>query len=186
MTDPELTLYTARRIAAGDPDIVAKFIRDHYATIYHSMRHLTRHREDAEDLTQQTFIVARAKIETFAGKSELTTWLHRIAFNEYAQWKRKCRPTDQLIRDHPQQDPALTAFVEGESLLAALDALPDKHREAIVLFEIERLSVEQVAAVVRAPVGTVKARLYYARRRLRVLLDGYPEISRNETKEATV
>jgi len=179
-------LEIAKRIAQGDAEATEKFVRDQYASVYRAMRHLTRHREDAEDLTQQAFISARSKIDTFRGASSLKTWIHRIAFNEYAQWKRQRRQTSPLKLDHAKDEPGYGAFVASESLLESLAALPDKLREAIILHEVEGLSVDEVAQIMRVPSGTVKARLFYARRRLRVLLEDGAEVVRNETKQAVI
>ncbi len=177
---------TAMRIASGDVEATEKFVRENYAFVYRSLRHLTRHREDAEDLTQQAFIKARVGIESFRGNSELKTWLLRIAFNEYAQWKRRSRHSVMLPTDQSAEDPGYGAFVTGDSLLSALATLPDKQREAIVLHEIEGLSVVQIAKITRSPAGTIKARLFYARRRLRALLEDGTEVKRIEPQEATI
>ncbi|RYG30881.1 RNA polymerase sigma factor [bacterium] len=179
-------LQTARLIAAGDGEAAEKLVRDHYPSVFRAMRHLTGHREDAEDLTQQAFLVAREKIHTFRGSSGLKTWIHRIAFNEYAQWNRKRRQTTALPPDQQIDDPGYRSFVAGESLLSALRELTDKHRVAFVLHEVEEMKVEEVARVLRVPTGTVKARLFYARRRLRALLEEGTEVANHEPKEAVV
>lgn len=179
-------LETAKRIAAGDAAAAEKLVRDHYPSVFRLMRNLTGHREDAEDLTQQAFLSARANIHSFRGTSGLKTWLHRIAFNEYAQWKRKKRQTAPLRPDHATNETGYRSFVVGESLLSALAALPDKLREAFILHEVEELKVEEVAQVLRVPAGTVKARLFHARRRLRALLEDGTEVSNHEPKEVIV
>ncbi len=179
-------LEIARRIAAGDAGAAETLVRDHYPSVYRLMRHLTNHREDAEDLTQQAFLAARRKIHTYRGSSGLKTWIHRIAFNEYAQWKRKNRQTAPLQLDHATDDPGYGSFVTGQSLQSALAALPPKLREAFILHEVEELKVEDVAQVLMVPAGTVKARLFYARRRLRALLEDGTEAKNHEPKEAIV
>lgn len=179
-------LETARRIATGDAEAAEAFVRTHYPSVFRLMRHLTGHREDAEDLTQQAFLVARSKIHTYRGDSGLRTWVHRLAFNEYAQWKRRKRPTAPLRLDHAIDDPGFRSFVVGESLLSALNSLPEKLREAFILHEVNELTVEEVAAVLRAPTGTVKARLFYARRRLRALLGEGTEVTSHEANEVIV
>jgi RNA polymerase sigma-70 factor (ECF subfamily) len=181
MTDQEITTH----IAAGDKRIADLFVRTHYASVYRLMRHLTRHREDAEDLTQQTFMTARSNIKGFRGSASLRTWLHRIAFNEYAQWKRRQRKTLPLQLDQAKDEPGFGAFIEGDFLLNALAALPDKLRETFILHEVEELSVKEVAQILNVPSGTVKARLFHARRQLRALFDEGKEVTEYEPKEAT-
>ena len=176
-------LEIAKRIAAGDAEVAEQFVRTHYPAVFRILRHLTRSREDAEDLTQQSFLAARANIDRYRGAAGLKTWLHRIAFNEYSQWKRKRRHTAPLSHERPVEEPGFGSFIEGETLLRALTTLSDKHREAIVLHEVEELSVAEVAQILKVPVGTVKARLFYARRHLRALLEDGSEVINHEAKE---
>jgi len=175
---------TARLIAAGDPDAAERFVRENYTSVFRLMRHLTGHREDAEDLTQQAFIVARGKMGSYRGGAKLKTWLHRVAFNEFAQWKRRQKPTVRLTAEQAAQDSGYESCVVGESLLAALAALPDKQREAFILFEVDQFPIAEVTQILGVPSGTVKARLFYARRNLRALLEDGQEINANEPQEA--
>jgi RNA polymerase sigma-70 factor (ECF subfamily) len=175
---------TARRIAAGDPEEAERFVRLHYPSIFRMMRHLAGQREDAEDLTQQAFVLARARMGTFRGSASLKTWLHRVAFNEYAQWKRKRKRTVPLKADLASDDPGYGSCIAGESLLTALAALPNKLRESFLLHEVEEMPVAEIAQVLRVPTGTIKARLFYARRRLRALLEVGPEATHHEPQEA--
>ena len=110
--------------------------------------------------------------------------MHRIAFNEYAQWNRKRRRTAPLETDRASEDPGYRSLVFETSLLSALDALPEKMRVAFLLHEVEELKVTEVARVLRVPVGTVKARLFYARRRLRALLMEDKDTTNYENQEA--
>lgn len=174
----------ARKIADGDLDEAERFVRVHYAAVFRFLRHLVRSREDAEDLTQQVFIIARAKIGEFRGRASLKTWLHRIAYLEYAHWKRTNKRTVSLSHEHTVQEPGYSSFVDGESLLCSLQSLSGKHREAFILHEVEELSVNEIAQILKIPSGTVKARLFYARKHLRALLEDRPEEVCHVPKEA--
>ncbi|MCB8933694.1 MAG: sigma-70 family RNA polymerase sigma factor [Fimbriimonadaceae bacterium] len=180
MTDLEL----AKRVAAGDEQAAEVFVRAHYPALFRLLRHLTRHREDAEDLAQQAFLTARRNIDRFRGGACLSTWLHRIAYNEFAQWKRKRRHTSPLSRDLPMWEPGYASCIDGEGLLAALATLPDKLRETFVMHEVEELKLRAIASILRVPIGTVKARLFYARRRLRTLLEQEPEVTEHAPQQA--
>jgi len=138
------------------------------------MLHLTRNREDAEDLTQLAFIKARENIANFRGGSSLRTWLHRVAFHEYTHWRRKHRRLSRLPEDL-SVEAGYQACIEGAALLDALHGLPPKLREAFLLFEVQELTLEEVAQVVRVPIGTVKSRLHHARTRLRAFLEDFEE-----------
>ena len=70
-------------IRAGRRDACAALIHDHYRAIYRFLLHLTRGEAEAEDLTQETFATVWEKISSFAGRSSLRTWLHRIAYGKF-------------------------------------------------------------------------------------------------------
>lgn len=165
-------LDTARKIAAGDPDTMEAFVREHYAPVLRLMRHLTRRIEDAEDLTQQAFLTARRQAGTFKGHSSLRTWLHRVAFHEYTHWKRRQRKTERLSATLAAHEPGFAACLEAAELLDALHRLPAHHRETFLLHEVQELSLQDVAKVLGKPIGTVKSRLFHARRQLRAALEG--------------
>jgi RNA polymerase sigma-70 factor, ECF subfamily len=176
----------AQRIQAGDRELAERFVRDHYPAVYRLMVRLTAHREEAEDLTQQTFVVARRNIGGFQGASSLRTWIHRIAVNEYKQWRRKRIWTGRIFRDEPKRDRALQAFEAGHVLSEALAKISDKQRIAFVLHEVEQLSMAEVAQILGIPVGTAKARVSYARHQLRTLLEDRREVTQDEpTKTAS-
>ena len=168
-------LDTARKIADGNPETIEAFVHAHYAFILRFMRNLTRRIEDAEDLTQQTFLTARRQAGSFKGNSSLRTWLHRVAFHEYTHWKRRQRRTETLSPALATHEAGFHACIEAASLLDALHRLPDLHREAFLLHEVQELSLVEVAKVVGKPVGTVKSRLFHARKMLRSMLEAEQE-----------
>jgi RNA polymerase sigma-70 factor (ECF subfamily) len=171
----------ASQIAAGDAESLRIFVDDHYSSVLRFMRHLTRSIEDAEDLTQQAFIQARENIASFRGGSSLRTWLHRVAFHEYTHWRRRRRPILRLSHREIAPEAGYKACVEGAVLLEALHQLPDPMREAFLLFEVHEFSLEEVAAVMQTPVGTVKSRLHHAKLRLRTLLQDQEEPTYGKT-----
>lgn len=182
MTEKEL----ARRIGDGDANAAEAFVRDHYPAVLRLALRLSGQREDAEDIAQETFLVARKRISTFRGGSSLRTWIHKIAFNEYRQWRRKQRPLHLLDHDLVATDNRISAFETGHVLLNAMASLPDKQREAFILFEIEQLSMNEVAHVLGVPTGTAKARVFYARQHLRHQLEGGFEVIKDEFQQSTL
>ena len=168
-------LETARRIAAGDAETTEIFVLTHYTSLCRFMRHLTRQIEDAEDLTQQAFIKAKQQIASYHGRASLRTWLYRVALHEYTHWKRKQRRTHSLDLAPAHHEAGYEACLEAEALLNALAQLPETHRTVFLLFEVQDLSVEEVASVLGLPQGTVKSRLFNARQKLSQILDGRQE-----------
>jgi len=181
MTDKEL----AKKIESGDGEAADQFVRDHYPAVLRLATRLSGQKEDGEDIAQQTFMVARRKIGSFRGNSSLRTWIHRIAINETRQWRRRTVPVANLNRDVESQDSGIEEFESGHILSAAMANLPEKQREAFVLFEVEQLPMNEVAQVLGVPSGTAKARVFYARQNLRRQLEGRTEVIRDEFQEST-
>jgi RNA polymerase sigma-70 factor (ECF subfamily) len=167
VNDPEI----AKKIADGDLSTMEAFVNEHYASVLRFMRHLTRRIEDAEDLTQQSFLSARRHAHQFQGASSLRTWLHKVAFHEYTHWKRRQRKTLRLSPALPSQEPGFAACLDAVDLLDALHKLSPHHRETFLLHEVQELSLIETAKVLRVPVGTVKSRLFQARKQLRTMLE---------------
>jgi RNA polymerase sigma-70 factor (ECF subfamily) len=159
-----------KRIVAGDARAADRFVREHYPRVLRFLRHLTGSAADAEDLAQQTFVRAGAAMPTFRHECSLSTWLHRIAYHEFAHLLRDRRET-------PMPLPERAMDVAGRSedavvLAAAIADLPEELRTAFVLREVQQLSVREAAAILEVPEGTVKSRSHTARERLREALAG--------------
>jgi len=156
-----------------------------------SMRY-TRNRADAEDAVQETFIKAYRGLTDFRGEAAFYSWLHRIAVNS-AKTVRSLRARDARVftSDTGMADgryeasPALRELDTPEDLAlsdeawgvvnAAIAALCEEQRIAIVLRELQGLSYSQVASTMDCPVGTVRSRVFRAReaidRQLRHIID---------------
>lgn len=154
------------------------------------MRYLRNHAE-AEDIAQEAFLKAYRAIHSFRGDSAFYTWIYRIAINtaKNALVSAKRRPLDyDLDLQDPEQNERagrLRDEATPESLLltdeirqtvdAAIAALPEDLRRAVVLREYEGLSYEDISAAMDCPVGTVRSRIFRAReaidRQLRPVFD---------------
>ena len=151
-----------RAAAAGDLDAFEQLVRAYQTPVWRYLRGVVGD-GDAEDLAQETFIRAHAKIGTFGFRSSFATWLFSVAHNVAvdALRSRSRRERAMQLRVVPVDDagPALATEVA-----AALAALSPKLREALVLVEVIGLSCEEAGAVLGIPSGTVKSRLFNARR----------------------
>lgn len=181
MTEKEL----ARRIGNGDAEAAEAFVRDHYSAVLRLAFRLTGQKEEAEDIAQDTFLTARLKISTFRGGSTLRTWIHKIAFNKYRHWRRKHRPVALMDHDLAAHDSGISAFETGHILMNAMQNLSAKHREAFILYEVEQLTMNEVAHVLGIPTGTAQARVFYARQNLRNQLEGGFEVIKDEFQQTT-
>jgi RNA polymerase sigma-70 factor (ECF subfamily) len=131
-----------------------------------------RHREDAEDVAQEAFVRAHRSIRQLRDRDRFRAWLVRMTWR-LAMDKRRGdlrRVAREAIAPVPMDSPTteelMAAQQRAERLWRAIDTLPDKLRIVIVLAAIEEHTIEQVAALVKVPAGTVKSRLFEARKKL--------------------
>ena len=137
---------------------------------------MLRDRAMAEDTTQDVFLRIWRALPGFAGQSQLSTWIYAIAKNGALSEIRKRKPTVSLDQNDDEDgyyNPAVAALAAPEqddsatvSVGQLLDQLPERYRQAVVLFYMEDKSYEQTAASLGLPLGTVKALLHRARKRL--------------------
>jgi RNA polymerase sigma-70 factor (ECF subfamily) len=127
-------------------------------------------REDAEDVTQDVAVQLLTALAGFSGGSSFTTWLYRIVINRCLNYQRRSRDTRPLLEsDHPPSPgPEQTVEARGriEATGAALAGLPASLRSALVLHEMEGLSYQEVATILKVSEPTVRGRIYRARRTL--------------------
>ncbi len=182
MTNHQADVELARRIAAGDEDAMREIVERHHGPIYLFLSRLCRHREDAEDLVQQTFIKVSQQAASFRGKSGIKAWLFRIAFHEFTHWRRRVQPVRLQAGDEQQEESFEGRIVEAQALREALSQMDSKHSSALILLEVDGFTVPEIAHIQSVPVGTVKSRLHHARRKLRSLIDSQEEAIRYEAQ----
>jgi RNA polymerase sigma-70 factor (ECF subfamily) len=151
-------------------------MRAHEDRIFSVCLRILGNRESALDATQDTFLTVFRKAAQFQGRSALGTWIYRIAVNTcYDQIRRgQRRPVDSLPdhidpADQSAEDHIESAAVRPE-IERALALLPVEFRNAVILSDLEGLSLPEVAEVLGVPVGTVKSRVFRGRRQLAQLL----------------
>jgi RNA polymerase sigma-70 factor, ECF subfamily len=154
-------------------------------SLYCPALRLTADPSRAEDLVQETLLKAFRSWQQFQPGTNIRSWLFTILRNTFISAYRRRRrepiPTDiETAEQHAvfgkdAEDPEGTFFARmvDPRVLEALDALPDDFREALVLSAIECLSNAEIAGMLDIPVGTVKSRVFRARRRLQEALYGY-------------
>lgn len=152
----------------GDRDAQRRLFEQCQLDVYHLMVRMVGEQE-ADDLTQQTFVKVFRAIGQFAGQSRFQTWLYRVATNEALQHLRrsKGRKTHSIEHDPTEhrQDHRQTAE-NKEILEVALERLEPQLRSIFLLREVSALSYEQISEVTQIPAGTVGSRLNRARRDL--------------------
>lgn len=168
------------RCRGGDLDAFGRVYADYERHVFRLAYHILGHRDDADDVKQETFLRAYRGLDTFRGDCSLKTWLLRICANLCRDRikSRDRRPEilfdpvevpDVHLRDDRAVDPH--EMVErGEAvatLRSALKGMPAEQREIIILRDIEDMSYEEVAEALGCTRASVKIRLFRARQRLR-------------------
>lgn len=182
MKDPAISLEVASaapRVGREDSvdAILDRIYEHHVADVDRWVRRLVGPREDVEDLVHEVFLVAVRRRGSFRGDASVKTWLFRIAHRVVRGRRRRERVRRWLFARHGEtlqveRSNTVTPLEELERyektahLYAALDRLPDDYRTALILYEIEGLSGEQVAELVGVQLGTVWVRLHRGRARL--------------------
>jgi RNA polymerase sigma-70 factor (ECF subfamily) len=168
------------RILAGDDQACAQLVKAHSGCIFRFLFHLCRDAHTAEDLAQETFAGAWMHLASFNGSSTLATWLHRIAYCKFVDWRRRSQRssaveqslrTDQVRSAGPQPADQVQADEQSQALYRAIAALDQAGREVIILHYLQGLSYRQMSAVLAEPAGTVKWRTSRALAQLKRLLD---------------
>lgn len=162
MREPEPDLVA--RASAGDLDAFEELVRAHQGHVFRFVLHILRDRPTAEDVTQEAFLYAFRALPRFRGESKFTTWLYRIARNAAVDAMRRGahqrRLAERVEPPHtPERDPTLRA-----ALSRAVDALPADLREPFVLIEVFGLSYRETSKVLHVLPGTLKSRMFRARR----------------------
>jgi RNA polymerase sigma-70 factor (ECF subfamily) len=160
------------RVVSGDRKAFDLVMRNHEARVFSVCLRILGDREQALDATQDTFLTVFRKAGQFEGRSAVGTWIYRIAVNTcYDQLRRESRRPTESLPDHiDPSDPGAEEAIDSAALRpeieAALALLPPDFRNAVVLSDLEGLSLPETAEILEVPIGTVKSRLFRARRLL--------------------
>jgi RNA polymerase sigma-70 factor (ECF subfamily) len=169
------------RLQRGDPEAITSVYEEHHVSVRAFAQRLVGDIEAAEDLVQDVFVALPTAIARFRGESSLRTFLVSIAVHHAknhvraavrrrAALARFAREPEPGSSPDPQRD--LERRQLGDRLMSALDALPLEQRVAVVLSEIEERTSIEIAAITGVPEGTVRTRIFHAKRKLREILHG--------------
>lgn len=162
------------------------------SSLYSAALRMTRNPSDAEDLVQETYLKAYRAFGTFKEGTNLKAWLYRILTNTYINsYRARRRRPEQTDLDEVEdlylyrrlggleaanagrsaEEQVLEHFTEGD-VKAAVEALPDQFRMAVLLADVEGFSYKEIADILEVPIGTVMSRLHRGRKALqKTLLD---------------
>jgi RNA polymerase sigma-70 factor (ECF subfamily) len=175
MTDLELV----EEVRNGRRQAYTELMRRHQERVYWFVRKIVGTHEDADDVTQETFVKAYLNLGDFRGDSSFFTWIYRIALNGALNAVRKrqvvtyVRENDLISRLFPSGDDPHRELERKETetqLQRAVAGLPEKQRAVFVLRYYEELSYEEISAILKTSVGGLKANYFHALRKIREAL----------------
>jgi RNA polymerase sigma-70 factor (ECF subfamily) len=193
-TDDDLTL--VRRAQEGDQAAFRALFDRYHRRVFAVALGVLRNPADARDVVQEAFVKVHRHLGSFQGASSFYTWLYRITMNlsiDQVRRRKAARQVDyddalkrdpddgadpaNVMPEYAAADPGKT---QGRKELAgkiqvALATLPEYHRQVILLREVEGLSYEEIAKVMKVPKGTIMSRLFHARRKMQAALAEYVE-----------
>lgn len=170
------------RAQGGDVRAFETLLASHLGLVRRFARAFARHEADADDLAQEALLKVYRSIKLFRYQSAFSSWLYAVVRNVFLDAVRSRRgresELEEALEDGHTKDlagadtphEALARSQERDRLWAALRQVPEEFRTALVLFDIEGCSYDELAAVENVPVGTVKSRLSRGRAHLRRLL----------------
>jgi RNA polymerase sigma-70 factor (ECF subfamily) len=192
VTEREVDQQLVERAQRGDKRAFELLVEKYQRKLARLVSRLVRDPGEVEDVTQEAFIKAYRALPSFRGDSAFYTWLYRIGINTaknylVAMGRRAPTSTEveaeeaeghqdgELLRDINTPESLLLTREIGDTVNAAIDALPEELRSAIQLRELEGMSYEEIAKLMDCPIGTVRSRIFRAREaiaeRLKPLLD---------------
>jgi RNA polymerase sigma-70 factor (ECF subfamily) len=164
-----LAIRLADRAGQTEELSVGELFRSHAPFVWRLLCRLGVTDADADDMCQEVFLTVQRKLPTFEGRSSVQTWLYGITVRTAADYRRRRRgampsePPPELSRPGHQEDDV--ALIEAQRTLdSILRGLDEDKRVVFVLYEIEELTMPEVAEVVGCPLQTAYSRLHTARR----------------------
>jgi RNA polymerase sigma-70 factor (ECF subfamily) len=190
--DPDLAL--VQRTQRGDRAAFRALFDKYHQRVFAVSLGIVKNPQDAHDVVQEAFVRVHRHLGSFQGNSSFYTWLYRITMNlsiDHHRRKKTARQVDyddrvlrddaeneagaQIAQSHVASDPG-RAHAQKElakRMQEALATLPAYHQEVIVLREVDGLSYEEIAKIMKVPKGTIMSRLFHARRKMQHALSDY-------------
>ena len=170
------------KVLGGDANAFEELVLRYEKTVYNLALRMVGDRDDAFDMTQEAFIKAYGSLSSFRGDSKFSVWIYRIATNvclDFLRSKSRKQQVSLTVSDDddedaqldipdPKADPEqqLIKKISMQSVEEGLKTLPDKQRQILVMRELGGMSYAEIGAALSLEEGTVKSRIFRARKRL--------------------
>lgn len=169
------------RVLAGDVERFGEIVRRWERRVFALCYGILNSEQDARDAVQETFLAAFRHLANFRGEARVSSWLHRIAFNQCISLQRRARIRQATsledetldhglqLADGGKRSPAESSeeTERSRAVRRAVATLPPELRQVVVMKEFEELTFQEIADALQIPLSTVKSRLYAALKQLR-------------------
>lgn len=188
-----------RRINSGETELFELLVREHQKTVYNLALRMLRHPEDAQDCAQEAFIKAYRSLPFFRGEASFSSWLYRLTTNVCLDLLRKRRRREEvsLTLEDEDEEPVEYPIADErfspeaslekkelrETVQQGLETLPPEFRQVLLLREVGGLSYEEIGQELSLEPGTVKSRIFRARKKLAAYLIKQGNISPKAASE---
>jgi RNA polymerase sigma-70 factor (ECF subfamily) len=167
------------RVKAGDSEAFSLLVDKYQNRIFNFVKMMVQNREEAEDLTQEALIKGFNSIGKLQSASSFKSWLFRIANNTVLDSIRRKRieiaDAEESLKetyvDSATPETRILTEKRTQAVKWALSRLKEEQRRILVLCDLEGLSYREISDALNVPFGTVQSRIFYARRKLKELLD---------------
>jgi len=182
-----------QRCKDGDIDAFDELVTRYEKRVFNFALQITGNYDDAGDVAQEAFVRVFNSIGTFRGDAVFTTWIYRIITNVYLDERKKAKRHRQtslddyieleensVSRQFEDESPTPDQLAENKERSAvvqkAITSLPEYQKLIVTMYHVHNKSYEEIAEILRLPIGTVKSRLNRARRALKEILESEPEL----------
>jgi RNA polymerase sigma-70 factor (ECF subfamily) len=181
--DAELVAASQR----GDQDAFAQLVQRHQRRVFNLVFRMLQQYEEANEVTQETFLAAWQGLSSFRGDARFSTWLYRIAYNcclKQLEQRKKDKALNAAIQaehllDHADKEERASTVLEihdFQNLVREhLSMLPAKYRVVLVLRHLQEMTYEEMAEILTIPIGTIKTHLFRARNLLKERLETFEQ-----------
>lgn len=196
MATDDLTL--VGRVRTGDQRAFRQLVERYQRKVYGVAMGMLRNKEDARDVAQEAFVKVYRYLDHFQGDGSFSKWLYRITTNLCIDLIRKRGATrgihhvefDEAVKRDTAEakigalgsmlgtNPQKSALRKelADQIAEAMGQIPEMHRQVLLLREIEGMSYEDIAQTLKIPKGTVMSRLFHARLKMQLILNGYVDL----------
>lgn len=173
-TSPDREFELVRQAAAGNTYAFRELYNNNVSRVYAVCLRAAQDRDTADELTQEVFIKAWEKLNTFQFESKFSSWLHSIAVNQFLMMKRsekrfseRVAELSEIVNRENPLNKAKHSYDSRIDIEDALEKLPEQARLTFILHDIEGYKHHEISAIMNIEIGTSKAHLHRARKMLR-------------------